>query len=75
VEKIGYRIILFLLLSLAIIDLTLVIMVTFYGVHFPQLQPFQWMISLSFLTVTGFLLLAWKKYREEFPSGSKNQVP
>ena len=50
-------------------------MVTFYGVHFPQLQPFQWMISLSFLTVTGFLLLAWKKYREEFPSGSKNQVP
>jgi len=67
-EKMLYQILLFLLFILAAVDLLLVIMVTVYGADFPQLVPFQWIIGLSFMTVTGFLLMAIKKYKTQFVS-------
>ncbi len=65
-EKTLYKLILFLLLALASIDLALVVMASFFGSRFPQLIPFQFVLALSFTTVTVFLLIAWKKYKDQF---------
>lgn len=70
-EKTLYKILLFLLLSLALVDLAMMIMVTVFSANYPQLQPFQLIIGLSFLVVTGFLIAAWKKYKEQFGSSGK----
>lgn len=70
-EKTLYKILLFLLFALAIVDLTVLIMVTVFGAKYPHLQPFQLIIGFSFLLVVGFLSVALKKYKEQFKSPEK----
>ncbi len=67
-EKTLYKFLLFFLISLSVIDSTLVVMASFFGSSFPQLAPLQGVLLLSLATVLIFLFLAWKKYTEQFGS-------
>lgn len=71
-EKTLYKVLLFLLFSLAAFDLVLLVLVNVFSANYPHLQPFQLIIGISFLMVTGFFMLGLKKYREQFKASDKD---